>query len=76
MKPGELPLLCLAFDSCCLVLPRFEQVWASGFQVQQAGIRDATLLAEFGDCLPRYLKKLRGGDVAPKGLDNFVHVDR
>lgn len=76
MKPGEQPLLYLAFDSCCLVLPRFKQVRASGFQVQQAGIRDAPLLAEFGDCLPRYLEELRRGDVAPKGLDNFVHVDR
>lgn len=62
--------------SCCFVLLVFKQVGARGFQVQKAGIRDAALLAEFGYCLPRYLKELRCGDVAPKGLDNFVHVDR
>lgn len=76
MKPGELPMLYLAIDSCCLFLLFVKQVRAGCFQVKQSRIRDAALLAEFGDCLPRYLEELRGGDVAPKGLDNFFYIDR
>ena len=62
--------------SCCFVLLVFKQVRARGFQVQKTGVRNAPLLAEFGDCLPRYLKKLRGTHVASKGLDDFFNIDR
>lgn len=73
-EPGELPLLHLAVDSCGAFL-FFEQVRPGRLQVQQAGVREASLFAELGDGLARDLEELRGSDVAAECSDDLFDIE-